>query len=206
MKTTRQQIVDYLQQKRFATPVEISRALRVTPANIRHHLSILVDEGAVEAIGQRPPKGRGRPSMLYAQTQQAHQHNLDGLASALLEIFVMEHTDQEREARLERIASRIRRGGHQVGAGQIGGSLSQRLLMTINRLNQLGYQARWEAHAQAPQVILGQCPFAAIIHKHPELCAMDAKLLAGLTESPVKQTAKLAQDKRGAIHCTFFIG
>jgi DeoR family suf operon transcriptional repressor len=201
MKTTRQHIVDYLQQKRFATAAEIGRALRVTSSNVRHHLSILVEEGAVEAIGQRPPKGRGRPSTLYAQTQQAHQHNLDGLASTLLQLYVADCPEAERESRLERMAASL-----QGVKSWRGGSLTQQLVQAVNRLNQLGYRARWEARAPAPQVTLGQCPFAPIIQEHPELCAMDSRLISGLIEEPVEQTAKLATDKRGAIYCKFVIG
>ena len=84
MQLTRQQIVDYLQTNRTATPIELSRALQVTAANIRHHLKQLTQNGLVEIVGTQPVRGRGRPMKLYSLTENALQHNLEGLASALL--------------------------------------------------------------------------------------------------------------------------
>ena len=52
MQHTRQQVVDYLQNNRIASSIEISRALMVTAANIRHHLRILEDTGVVEVVGK----------------------------------------------------------------------------------------------------------------------------------------------------------
>ena len=41
MQITRRQIIDYLQTNRIATSIELSRALLVTAANIRHHIQLL---------------------------------------------------------------------------------------------------------------------------------------------------------------------
>jgi predicted ArsR family transcriptional regulator len=82
-------------------------------------------------------------------------------------------------------------------------SLTHRLYQAIQRLNQMGYQARWEAHSEAPRLLLGHCPYAAILSKHPELCQMDAYLLEELMGVPADQIKKLAQDSRGARYCLF---
>jgi predicted ArsR family transcriptional regulator len=67
------------------------------------------------------------------------------------------------------------------------------------------YQARWEAHADAPRLTLGHCPYAAILPEHPELCALDAALLETLLGAPATQVAKLARDGRGGMYCLFVI-
>jgi predicted ArsR family transcriptional regulator len=53
VKTTRQRIIEHLQTKRHASAAELSLALQVTPANIRHHLAVLAGEQVVEVIGHR---------------------------------------------------------------------------------------------------------------------------------------------------------
>ena len=56
----RQRILAYLQSHHGVTAAEVSRALRVTPANIRHHLSILAADGRAKVVGERrPAKGAG---------------------------------------------------------------------------------------------------------------------------------------------------
>jgi predicted ArsR family transcriptional regulator len=93
--TTRQQILEYIQSKEVACAAEISRALHMTAANARHHLSALKDEGVVTVIGQRPSPGRGRPVDLYRLTLPLVRHNLDGLANVLL-LELLDRADSER--------------------------------------------------------------------------------------------------------------
>ncbi len=84
MDTTRQRILDQISSKRSLSAGELSLALGTTAANIRHHLGILVAEGAIEVVDQRSGAGRGRPTCLYALTRQTRAHNLDELAGVLL--------------------------------------------------------------------------------------------------------------------------
>lgn len=198
MKTIRARILDLLQTKGRLSAVELSQALRMTPANARHHLSILINEGVVEVAGQRSPQGRGRPTQLYTLTQQSRRNNLGGLANALLEELLGLLPEEERAAILMRTAERLA-GGQPKG----GLSLTQRLSQAIHQLNGAHYQARWEAHAEAPYIILGHCPYAEILPDHPELCQLDALLLGTLLGAPVRQTAKLAKDGLGGTFCRF---
>lgn len=196
MKNTRQRIIDYLHSKPLSSAVQIAHALQVTPANIRHHIGILQDEGVIEEAGSLPPAGPGRPSSLFTLTQTAREHNLEKLASALLEELLEGKMAAERNAILERIASRL-------ASSSTSTSLPQRLLETVQRLDKLHYHARWEAHAEAPLLILGHCPYHAIIVDHPELCLLDQRLLSSMLDVPVVQLEKLGRDERGAVHCIF---
>lgn len=200
MEPTRLQIIEYLRGKEVATAIEISNALGLTSANIRHHLSVLKNEGVVQTIGQRPASGRGRPTHLFSLTDQVSRNNLDILASALLDEFVNNLSPSERKKVLERLTDRlIKEPKNQTG------NLPQRLYQAVTYLNSLNYQARWEAHSFAPRLILGHCPYAAIISDHPELCLLDAKLIEQLTDAPVKHIDKLNRDAFGMIFCTFIV-
>jgi len=68
----------------------------------------------------------------------------------------------------------------------------------------MNYHARWEAGPQGPRIIFGNCHYAAIIAKHPELCKMDESLLRELMGRSAVQTAKIGND--GSMVCVFAIG
>ena len=59
MTTVRQQIFNYLKKHQLASAADIARDLRMTPANARHHLSLLQADGRVEQMGERR-EGRGQ--------------------------------------------------------------------------------------------------------------------------------------------------
>jgi len=81
-----------------------------------------------------------------------------------------------------------------------------RLNQTIRRLDEMNYQARWEASSQGPRVILGHCPYAAILAENPELCQMDAVFLSSQLGQAVDQVAKLERGPQGIPHCIFALG
>ncbi len=200
MKTARQRILDYLQVKGAATSLEISRALHLTTANIRRHLSILLEEGALEVAGTRPGSPRGRPARVFTLSRQASAHHLDGLAGALLDEIAASLPPPQRQAMLRKLAARLAAGDRPPAR-----SFTQRLTQAIPRLNEMNYQARWEARPEAPRLILGHCPYAAILPAHPELCQMDAALLEEMLASPVVQVARLERTPGGLPQCIFRI-
>lgn len=200
MITARQRIYEFIRGKGRVSVAELSRALRMTPANVRHHLSILIDEGAVVIAGTNPTRSRGRPTFLFELSMQARQNNLGELTGALLDEVLEDVTEVERSAALKSVAQRISSGKNIPNA-----SLTQRLQQAVRHLNEHHYQARWEAHAEAPHIILGHCPFAEIISEHPELCQIDKYQLEELLNTPVLQKLKLAQDSRGGRYCLFIL-
>lgn len=204
MKTSRQRVLEYILAHYPVTAADLSQALQMTETNARHHLSILQERGLVQPAGQRPPPGKGRPSQLYRPSEQRLGHNLDQLAAALLALLKRRSSPVELEGALSALAEQIAGPAWQPRR-QSAESLTRRLYLAVQKLNELHYQARWEAWRGAPRLILGHCPYAAIIHEHPELCRLDAYLLGGLAGAQVEQTSKLAPDTQGALHCIFRI-
>jgi hypothetical protein len=66
-----------------------------------------------------------------------------------------------------------------------------RLAAFVSELSRMNYQARWEAGAEGPRILFGQCPYAAILAGHPELCQMDRELIAAGTDQPVRQDSQI---------------
>lgn len=198
MQATRQHILSYLQSQRSASAGEMSLAFGMTAANLRHHLRLMREEGLVEVVRKLPAEGRGRPSALYGLTQGAQADNSRLLADALLSELTAAEVPKREETRLKRLARRMA-GDEKPPQGQI----TQRLVGAVRRLDELGYRARWEARPGGPQVVLGHCPYASIIEKHPELCRMDAHLLEGLSGEAVVQLSKLEPGPEGPPQCVF---
>jgi predicted ArsR family transcriptional regulator len=190
--TTRQKILDYLIRNRSVTSRELARALQMTSANARHHLGILAADGRVEAANQRQA-GRGRPEKVYRLAGTLRGDNLSALADALL-------TEAVGKVDMESLGKRI--AGENAVAGQ---PLMRRLASAIERLNAMHYQARWEAGAEGPRMILGNCPYSRIIENHPELCRMDLVLLGELLKGDLRHTAKLEIGAGGLPFCAFVL-
>ncbi len=218
MKTSRQRVLDYIRLHRYITSAEISRTLRMTPANARHHLAVLADQGVIEVVGERSTGGKGRPAQVFCLTSQSMQ-GLEKLTAAALDLLegnlsssgknpalrlLAHHLAEEEEEKAENSDSS--HGKDAVRNQPIPKPhLTQRLYQAVSRLNALGYAARWEARPDAPRMILGACPYARILADYPQLCQMDEFLLEALLQAPAKQVAKLAHDSRGAPYCMFIV-
>jgi predicted ArsR family transcriptional regulator len=201
-QTSRQRILAYLRDHNGVSAAEMSRPLRVTASNIRHHLSILVADGRVKNIGTRPGNSRGRPVQIYGLSDAAVGDNLAGLADALLSEILENVPAPALDAFLQSLAARLA----VAQSGEAAGHITRRLALTIGQLNRFGYASRWEAHAAGPRVIFEHCPYSAVIGRHPELCRMDAFLLADLLKADVTQVSKLELNARGLPFCMFVVG
>ena len=195
---TRLRILDYLRKQQTASVRELGRALAMTGANVRHHLAVLESNDLIELISQRQ-EGRGRPVNVYGLSRRVLGDGLDGLAGAIFDVWLMEAPQAVRVAGLRALALRL--GGDDLRGPET--PLLRRLALAVDRLNELHYQARWEAGADGARIILGHCPYAAIIAAHPELCRMDAFVLEQRTASPVEQLAKLRPGVQGYPFCIF---
>lgn len=193
----RQKILVFLKKQNVATATEIGAALRVTPANVRHHLSLLVSDGLVEVAALRGVGQRGRPQKVYRLGNEVLGDNLAFLVNALFEQIPSEQVEFTLQAL-----------GHALAANppDRAAPLMRRLAAAVERLNAANYHARWEAHATGPRLVLGHCPYAAVINRRPELCRMDAILLQTLLGVNVEQVAKLERTELGNVYCIFRLG
>ena len=146
MITARQKVLAHLKKTRSASAREIARALKMSAPNVRHHLSVLCSDGRVEFVSVNNREGRGRPEKLYSLSQAALGDNLSALANALL-------TVAGPGLSMEAVASRV------LDAGQFANlPIIKRLELLVGKLNEMHYQAHWEAGAEGPRMIFGRCP------------------------------------------------
>jgi len=192
MTTVRQKILAYFNKTRSASAREISRALKMSTATVRHHLRLLASDGRLEMTSVRGLDGRGRPEKVYGLPRSALGDNLAALSEALL-------TEAGPAVQMEALAKHLMRDSN--FASQ---PLARRLNLTVEKLNQMNYHAHWEAGSEGPRIIFSHCPYAAIIEKHPELCKMDDALLRELMGQPARQMFKIG--KEGSSVCVFVVG
>lgn len=191
MITARHKVLAYLNKTHTATAREISRALKIPAANVRHHLRVLASDGRLEVTSMRGREGRGRPEKVYSLPHSVLGDNLSALADALL-------AESDSVIQMEALAQRL--AGETKIASQ---PVTKRLNLAVEKLNQMNYHAHWEAGSAGPRIIFGHCPYAAIIEKHPELCRMDEALLREWMGQPADQIFKIGQD--GSSVCVFVV-
>ena len=194
MTTSRQKILTHLKKTRSASAREIARALKLSAPNVRHHLSVLSSDGRVEMTSVHNREGRGRPEKVYSLSEAALGDNLSALAHALL-------TEAGSTLDLEAVARLV------LDPRQFEGqSMNKRLALLIEKLNEMHYQAKWEAGARGPQVLFGRCPYARVIEGHAEICKIDAALLKNALARDVTQTKKNEAPTKGLCPFIFQIG
>ncbi len=187
--TARQRVLAQLNKSGRASARELARTLRMSEANVRHHLRVLASDGRVTIASIRA-EGRGRPEKVFSLSAALAGDNLAGLAEALLRV-------EDSTLNVERLANHVL---DSVPFTNL--PVTRRLALLVAKLNERHYQARWEAGAEGPRVIFGKCPYAAVIEGHPELCQMDASLLIRALNGDVRQIEKI---EKGRGVCIFSI-
>ena len=192
MITARQKVLSYFNKMHTASVREVARALKMSAANVRHHLRVLVSDGRLEISSVREREGRGRPEKVYSIPRAALGDNLSALSDALW-------MEAGSSVRVEALAKRL--AGESNFKSQ---PMAKRLNLIVEKLNQMKYHARWEAGSQGPRIIFGHCPYAAIIERHPELCRMDEAMLKELMAQSAEQLTKIGHDN--SLTCVFAMG
>ncbi len=196
--TARQKVLAFLRRRKAATAGQIGHALYMSAATVRHHLSLLTADGRVVAEGIEAKGRRGRPQKVYRISERLRGDNLGFLAGAALEAWLGKSSGAGRESAMRGLAARL---SEQMG--RVAGSGPKRLVELTEKLSALHYEAGWEAGAEGPRVLLGHCPYAGIIARHPELCRMDALMLGMQMDAEAVQVSKIDPAATSPTHCVF---
>ena len=193
MKSSHDLILEYLQANPASSAAEISQALHLTRADIRYHISLLKAQNLIEMSASRKATHKGRPTRLYRLAASSQSNNLAGLVDALL--MIQTDGDILVNDLAVHFASTIPPARQR----------SAQLNRLIAFLNSHGYLSRWEAYANGPRILFRNCPYAAIIFKHPELCMMDVEILSTYLGLDFHQTARIDLDQGTVPACIFKI-
>jgi predicted ArsR family transcriptional regulator len=199
MSMTQDAILDLLRRRKAATVAELAQALGLTRADIRYHLQALLGAGRVERLPLAGTKlGRGRPEHRYRLPDLPLTQALVDLARALL---CEQHTSmasaEEHRVFLTRLAGQF----HPEPREPMPHSL--RIPHLVQQLNQQGYEAAWEAHADGPHILLRRCPFGRLAVEFPVLCEMDRVGLSRACRTELALTARISQAHPRCPACVF---
>ncbi|OJX41343.1 MAG: hypothetical protein BGO78_00990 [Chloroflexi bacterium 44-23] len=171
-KTTSEEILAFLSNHNPSTVLELSLHINVTKANIRHHLKVLIEHGKIIDAGHTTRISRGRPAKRFTINPTHQPDNYFEMIDMLFQYF----EDHETLINLlnNALYKKVDIDPHL--------PLIQRLNRLIKALNERNYQARWESHAQGPEIIITNCPYRQLIEKHQEFCEIDSRFISKITK------------------------
>lgn len=200
--STRERILRLLQRSPNLTTSELASALHVTRHDVRYHLKDLLRQGFLTLMPAKSTASSpspGRPAMAFQLSEKARPDMLASLADALLDMGLSSTASQDFVAEL---SSRL---FPHSAVDNPPAHFPVHLNQVIETINQYPYQARWEAHKSGPRVVFSNCPYAAIIQDHPELCHVDCRMLEKYTGLSVKQTEKMGFSHTASTTCVFLL-
>ena len=183
-----------LRGSRGAILIELKRASRLTAKElagrlgaslnaIRHHLKELEAETLVEY--ERQHRGVGAPAFAYRLSpagEALFPRRYESTLTELLDYVVRREGRASAvavlEARYEALTRRLQRELE-------GATPSERMAAVTRLLSDEGYMAEGVASAQTGTLIEHNCAIQAVAERFPEICAAEAKFLAGVLGAEV---------------------
>jgi predicted ArsR family transcriptional regulator len=193
MVETKKKILDYLGDYQQGTPLEISQALGLTPANIRYHLKELENKGEVKKKILPDPNRVGRPPAQFTLSPQSQGENFANLLRSFLRA-VDKHPQSE--TLLKAVVKNFRSGPITKQKSKF-----QRWNEAVEILNEQHYHAAWEAGPQGPKILLHHCPYLDLPSEFPLLCELDCQILSNLFD--LQLTIDRKQFQCGVSTCVF---
>ena len=185
-----------------STAVTIGERLGLTPAGVRRHLDLLIEDGILEA---REPhsaliRGRGRPSKVFVMTDQGREkfeHSYDDLAVAALK-FISSHSgahvvDAFAQSRADEIGRK---------AEPILAKAKNKNAALADFLTEQGYATTVQSRGLGEEICQHHCPIAHVAAEFPQLCEAETELFSQLLGTHVQRLATIAH---GDGVCTTFI-
>jgi DeoR family suf operon transcriptional repressor len=179
IQETRQQILDYLRERREASVRELGDHLGLTATGVRQHVTILERAGLVHSREQR---GRvGRPALLYQLSkigEAEYPKQYHRLASALLESLSAGADAAELRAVLDEVGARL---ASPIATELAGAPAEERIEAACRALGAQQVVADWERDGDAFLLRERTCPYPEVAARTPAACAVDVSSISALT-------------------------
>ncbi|MEO7129787.1 MAG: helix-turn-helix domain-containing protein [Dermatophilaceae bacterium] len=206
---TRSRVVQMVSVDGPITAAELGRHLDLTPAAVRRHLDVLVEQGVV--VVHEPaagPRGRGRPARAFVVSEAGHESleaDYDVLAVEVLRYLeqtagagAVESFAQQRVGALEQRYAAV--------LAHAGDDPAVRVGVLVEALTADGYAATARPvgvdGATGIQLCQGHCPVQQVAAQFPAFCDAETDAFSRLLGVHVQRLATLA----GGHHvCTTFI-
>lgn len=200
MKSTRQQILEILQQRGECTIAELADALGLATASVRRHLDVLMAEGYVDLRSVR--QHTGRPYYAFRATERAEELMPTGysrLVVRLLDEMVDVGGPALRDALFERLSQRI---ADQYRPHVTGRTLEQRIEQVTEALQAEGILDSWSREEDGYHLFNRSCPYRRAAQASHAPCVSDRRVIELLLGTEVEQTARLVD---GQLRCEYVV-
>jgi predicted ArsR family transcriptional regulator len=201
---TRDRVCHEVLERGPISAADLAAAVKLTPAAVRRHLDVLLEQGLVAVRDARPAqhRGRGRPARLFVLTDAGHSAMSTGYddlaAQALRYLADVAGPDAVRRFAAERLADFEARYRPVVEAA--GPDPLQRAEALAGALSDDGFAARTRAlgnpgepgSAAGTQLCQGHCPVQHVARQFPELCEAETDTFSRLLGVHVQRLATLA--------------
>jgi len=181
---SRAQLLTYLQATGEGHSIEaLSREVGLHANTVRAHLDVLLAAGQVER-SQLRPQGRGRPPLAFRATRDTHSpydelsRNLSHALTEAAEPSLAEETAARWAATLAPLPPAE--------------SPDEAVDQAVDALRAMGFTA--EVTPLGDSIVLGSCPFAALISEHPVICDIHTALLSHVFEASAQGVAVEGMD------------
>jgi predicted ArsR family transcriptional regulator len=195
-ESTRGQIVTILRSS-ACTVDELAEKLNLTDNAVRAHLATLERDGVVKQSGLR--RGHRKPHFTYALTEDADKlfpKAYDALLNQLISVL----KNRLQPAEIEEVLREVGRAVAAEAAGK-NGNLESRVQTALKVLEAIGGAAEVEKHDDKIVIRSNNCPLAAAVSVHPEVCRLAETLVAEVVKAPVVERC----DREGRPKCRFEI-
>jgi predicted ArsR family transcriptional regulator len=194
--STRGQVVSLLRRGR-RTVDELAGALGLTDNAVRAHLASLERDGLVKQEGVR--RGAGKPAYAYALTPDAERLFPKAYGPVLRQILdvLVERVPADQ------LEDALREAGRRIAAGHPArnGDRRARIAQAAALLEDLGGLVEVEEGEDSTTIRGYDCPLAAAVPSHPEVCRLAEAMLEAVVGAPVTECCE-----RGASpHCRFVV-
>ena len=197
-QSTRERVARSILVDGPSTAAALAERLELTPAAVRRHLEVLVEEGAVEARESRQKsRRRGRPARVFALTDQGREgfdQQYDDLAVAALRYLSETAGDEGVREFAARRAAFIKQGFETVAARDASLSPAEVLAQVFTAA---GYAASVKdvpelGGSMGEQLCQQHCPVSHVAHEFPQLCEAETEAIGKVLGTHVQRLATIA--------------
>jgi predicted ArsR family transcriptional regulator len=191
------------------TAAEVGRRLELTPAAVRRHLDVLVEQGAVEEhVPTAARRGRGRPARAYVVSDAGHSALEADYDSLAVEVLRFLETTAGPQAVADFARSRVAtlEERYAVRLADAGTDPAARTTALVEALSEDGFSATARpvgaGGLTGVQLCQGHCPVQHAATEFPAFCEAETDAFSRLLGVHVQRLATLA----GGDHvCTTFV-
>lgn len=206
---TRSRVLQTVSVQGPVTAVGVGRQLDLTPAAVRRHLDVLVEQGTVlEREPSALRRGRGRPARTYVLSDAGHRSleaDYDSLAVEVLR-FLAENAGPEAVEAFARSRTHEAEQRYAAHLASSGDSTADRAVALVEALADDGFAATARPVGTGElggiQLCQGHCPVQHVAEEFPAFCEAETEAFSRLLGVHVQRLATLA----GGDHaCTTFV-